>query len=187
MACTFFAMQLAMKAPRTDARRKALYDAIHAAGAEQTLFEKRSFYTRLAGLLGEALSSVDLCFWDYVATKSAEKDYETWSSQIETAVAGDRENPRLPAGSQADYILVTTLFLLKAGSDTDKQVAARCDVPEAAQFSADTLQRLITTIPTLNFGSVQGDAVYVVPGPDRSGLSEDEIRGEGYEYLKPVF
>jgi hypothetical protein len=38
----------------------------------------------------------------------------------------------------------------------------------------------------LNFANVQADAVYLVPGNDHDGLSDDDLRGEGYEYLKPL-
>jgi hypothetical protein len=65
-------------------------------------------------------------------------------------------------------------------------VGERCDLPESDWFTRQTFAHLIATIPMLNFANVQADAVYIVPGNDTDGLSDDDLHGEGYEYLKPL-
>jgi hypothetical protein len=83
-------------------------------------------------------------------------------------------------------VLVTVLFLLERGSNSDLTLGERCDLPEADYFTRATFAQLVATIPALNFANVQADAVYLSPGNDRDGLSDDDLRGPGYEYLRPL-
>jgi hypothetical protein len=78
------------------------------------------------------------------------------------------------------------LFLVERDSNSDLTLGEHCDLPESDYFTRGTFAQLIAAIPTLNFANVQADAVYLSPGNDTDGLSDDDLRGEGYEYLKPL-
>ena len=82
------------------------------------------------------------------------------------------------------YIVVTLIFLVEGGSNSDRTLAERCDVPESEYWTRLTFGRLIATIPLLNFANVEADAVYLAPGSDEDGLSMEDLHGGGYEYLK---
>ena len=78
------------------------------------------------------------------------------------------------------------IFLLEEGSNTDRTLGERCDMPESEYFTRTTFGRLFATIPLFNFANVEADAVYLMPGSDEDGLSEEDVHGGGYEYLKPL-
>jgi hypothetical protein len=46
--------------------------------------------------------------------------------------------------------------------------------------------RLVASFPLLNFANVQADAVYLMPGSEQDGLSQEDLFGGGYQYLKPL-
>ena len=88
--------------------------------------------------------------------------------------------------AEKKYVLCTVLALVERDSNSDLTLGERCDLPEAEYFTRATFAQLIATIPTLNFANVQADAVYLTPGSDEDGLSDEDLHGGGYEYLKPL-
>jgi hypothetical protein len=190
---TFFGVQVAVKAFFQDDFRGNLHRAIaRGDGAEQTLADKRIFWKRVTVALNQGMPVFELGYWDLIRTNEADKEFESWCSEIEGATATVPEE----MGSAADevnrlsaersYILVTLAFLLERGSNSDTLVGERCDLPESEWFTRQTFARLIAGIPMMNFANVQSDAVYLMPGNDTDGLSDDDLHGEGYEYLKPL-
>ena len=71
-----------------------------------------------------------------------------------------------------------------SGSNSDRTLAERCDIPESEWMTRLTFGKLIATIPLLNFANVIADAVYMSPGSEEDGLSMEDLHGGGYEYLK---
>lgn len=193
MDYTFFAIQVAIKAFRDDPLRAQLHAVIAESDAEQSFAEKRAFYKRLAGLLGDAVPVFEMGFWDYVTdARKAEEQFETWCSEIEGGMATEHEE--LGAGadevnrlsSEKDYLLVSLLFLVERGSGSDRTLAERCDLPEKDWFTRLTFGRLIGGVPMLNFATVQADAVYLMPGSEADGLSMEDLHSGDYDYLKPL-
>jgi hypothetical protein len=192
MDYTFFGVQVLVQAFHKDPLRQKLHDIIATAGVEQSLNEKRRFWKRFVATFNEAMPVFEMGYWDLVRGSEAEKTFETWSSEIEGAVATEREETgpaadeviRLSADKQ--HILVTAMVLVAAGSNSDDTLGERCDLPEAQWFTRQTFARLIESFSMLNFAYVQADAVYLAPGNDRDGLSMEDIHGGGYEHLKPL-
>jgi hypothetical protein len=192
LAYTFFGIQVAVKAFFKDDFRKRLHETVARADAEQSLAEKRTFWKRVTAVLNEAMPVFEYGYWDLIREDHAEQEFESWCSEIEGSVATEAEE----MGSAADevnrlsadqsYVLVTMAFLLERDSNSDLTVGERCDLPESDWFTRQTFAHLVATIPMLNFANVQADAVYIVPGNDTDGLSDDDLHGEGYEYLKPL-
>lgn len=192
MDYTFFGVQIAVKAVFKDPLRQQLAKVIAESAAEQTLFEKRSFWKRLCAVLNEAMPMFELGYWDLIRGDRAQGEFETWCSEIEGALASEREElgnaadevNRLSANK--DYVLVTLAVLVERGSNSDLTLGERCDLPESDYFTRQTLARLVGTFPLLNFVNVQADAVYLIPGSEQDGLSQEDLFGGGYEYLKPL-
>ena len=103
-------------------------------------------------------------------TPGREGEFEEWSSELEGALAtekeelGDAPDEINRISAEKRYVIVTLLFLLEEGSNADLTIGQRCDMPESEYFTRTTFGRLIGTIPMLNFGNVEADAVYLVPG-----------------------
>ena len=192
MDYTFFGVQIAVKAFFKDPLRQQLAKVIAESAAEQTLFEKRAFWKRLCAVLNEAMPVFELGYWDLIRGDKAQVEFETWSSEIEGALASEREEMggaadevnRLSAAK--DYILVTAAVLVERGSNSDLTLGERCDLPESEWFTRQTMAHLVATFPLLNFVNVQADAVYLMPGSEDDGFSQEDLFGGGYEYLKPL-
>ncbi len=192
MDYTFFGVQIAIKAFFKDPLRQRLAKIIAESAAEQTLFEKRAFWKRLCGVLNEAMPVFELGYWDLIRGEKAQVEFETWSSEIEGALASEREELGARAdevnrlSANQDYILLTAAVLVERGSNSDLTLGERCDLPESEYFTRQTMARLMATFPLLNFVNVQADAVYLMPGGENDGFSQEDLFGGGYEYLKPL-
>jgi hypothetical protein len=190
MSKTFFGIQVVVKNFVSDPLRRQLHEIIARSDAEQSLTEKRAFWKRVAAVLNEAVPVFELGFWDLISGSGAEEEFESWSSEIEGSLATEKEEmgtapdeiSRISAEKR--YIVVTLIFLVEGGSNSDRTLAERCDVPESEHWTRLTFGRLIATIPLLNFANVEADAVYLAPGSDEDGLSMEDLHGGGYEYLK---
>ena len=190
MSKAFFGIQVVVKNFVSDPLRRQLHEIIAGSEAEQSLTEKRTFWKRVTAVLNEAVPAFELGFWDLIRGSGAEEEFESWSSEIEGSLATEKEE----MGSAPDeisrisaekrYIIVTLLFLVEGGSNSDRTLDERCDVPESEYWTRLTFGRLIATIPLLNFASVEADAVYLAPGSEEDGFSMEDLHGGGYEYLK---
>ena len=192
MDYTFFGMQIAIKAFFKDPLRQQLAKVIADSSAEQTLFEKRAFWKRLCAILNEAMPVFELGYWDLIRGGKAQEEFETWCSEIEGALATEKEEMGTRAdevnrlSANKDYILLTAAVLLERGSNSDLTLGERCDLPESDYFTRQTFARLVAAFPLLNFINVQADAVYLMPGSEDDGFSQEDLLGGGYEYLKPL-
>jgi len=192
MGKTFFGIQVVIKAFPVDSFRRQLHEIIAGSSSEQSLTEKRAFWKRLTAVLDEQVPAFEYGFWDLIRGGRAEEEFEEWSSELEGALATEKEElGRAPdeinrISADKLYVIVTLIFLLEEGSNADLTLGQRTDMPESEYFTRTTFGRLIGTIPILNFGNVEADAVYLVPGNDEDGLSDEDLHGGGYEYLKPL-
>jgi hypothetical protein len=192
MDYTFFGVQIVVKAFFKDPLRKQLADVIAHSSAEQTLFEKRAFWKRVAAVLNEAMPVYEMGYWDLIRGGRAQEEFETWCSEIEGALASESEEMGKDAdevnrlSANKDYILFTAAVLVEQGSNSDLTLGERCDLPESEYFTRQTFGKLMASFPLLNFANVQADAVYLMPGSEEDGFSKEDLFGGGYEYLKPL-
>ena len=100
MNYTFFGVQIAVKAFFKDNYRQRLGQIIAESQAEQTLFEKRAFWKRLCAVMNEGMPVFELGYWDLIRGGRAQEEFETWCSEIEGALASEREE----MGDKADEI-----------------------------------------------------------------------------------
>jgi hypothetical protein len=184
MKYTFFAMQAAVRGREV---RATLHQILAGAPEQQSLIDKREMYGNVSRVLAAHVPAMDFGYWDYISDPSrAETEFDTWVSEIERTVAADAPVQGVYRTAAGDYFLVSLAFLLEKDGSSDRIVAERCDVPEPAFFTRSTFAILAATPPMLAFASVRADAVYVVPGADEDALTAEDLRGEGYEYLRPL-
>jgi hypothetical protein len=189
MSQTFFGIQVVVRNFVSDPLRKQLRELIASSSSEQSVNDKRIFWKRITAVLNEAVPAFELGYWDLI-TENAEDEFESWSSEIEGRLATEPEElgtapdevNRISAEQR--YVIVTLLFLVEGGTNSDRTLAERCDIPESEWLTRITFGKLIATIPLLNFANVVADAVYMSPGSEEDGLSIEDLHGGGYEYLK---
>jgi hypothetical protein len=189
---TFFGVQVVVTAFHNDPLRRRLHQAIAGGQARQSLQDKRRFWKEVTAILNEAMPVFEMGFWDLIRGDRAEAEFETWTSEIEGSLATEQDEMGAAAdetirlSSDKRHVLCTLIALVAAGSNSDQTLGERCDIPEAQWWTRQTFARLIGTFPLLNFANVEADAVYLVPGNDRDGLSTEDLHGGGYEYLRPL-
>jgi len=193
MGYSFFGLQVAFKNFHRDPLRQKLHRLVAAdAGNRQSYRAKQQFWKRFAGLLSEAMPVFEYGDWDLIRGGNAEETFNEWSSEIEGSLATVAEEvaPLADGASRlsaaASYVLVTVMVLVDEGSNADQTLGEWCDIPESAWLTRQTFGRLIAALPRLNFANVQSDAVYLVPGHDRDGLSAEDLVSEDYDYLQPL-
>lgn len=192
MGFTFFGVQVAVTAFYKDPLRQRLHQAIAGTPERQSLQDKRRFWKEVTAILNEAMPVFEMGYWDLIRGDKAEAEFESWTSEIEGSLATEREEMgtapdetvRLAADKR--HVLCTLIVLVVEGSNSDLTLGERCDLPKEQWFTRHTFARLIASFPLLNFANVEADAVYLVPGNDRDGLSMEDLRGGGYEYLRPL-
>jgi hypothetical protein len=189
---TFFGVQVVVTAFHNDLLRRRLHDAIAGGPERQSLQDKRAFWKSVTAVLNEAMPVFEMGYWDLIRGGKAEAEFETWTSEIEGSLATEQdemggaadESIRLSADKK--HVLCTMIVLLAEGSNSDLTLGERCDLPKDVWWTRQTFARLIASFPLLNFANVEADAVYLVPGSDRDGLSMEDLHGGGYEYLHPL-
>ncbi|WP_437683444.1 hypothetical protein [Sorangium sp. So ce131] len=190
MGYTFFAIQVVLKTYPGDTLRARLHRIITASPSEVSLVEKRAFYKNLTSVLNEGMASFERGFWDLIRGRDAERQFETWCSEIEGSMATEPEEIDAVAddlhriSSEKQFVIASLIFLLGEGSASDELLGERCDMPEREYFTRQTFGKLLAAIPALSFATVKADAVYLVPGTDEDGLSSLDLADEGYAYLK---
>lgn len=173
---------------------RPLADLIGKRPASQRLFEKRRFWKSFARLASEAMGSGARGYWDLIREDHAEREFETWSAQIEGHALGraeERGAVTRPAedarrGGEPTFALVSAILLVSAGSPADLALGSTCDQPEETWFTRRVFETLLRGIARVDFGYVQADAAYFEPGASTMGFPFTVIAGEGYEYLKPL-
>jgi len=175
-----------------DTLRSRLHDLIASASERQSLQQKRAFWKKVTALLNEAMPVFEMGYWDLVRGRKDESEFESWTSEIEGSLAteseelGQASDEALRLSNHKRYVLCTLIVLVEEGSNSDLTLGERCDLPKEVWWTRQTFARLIGSFPLLNFANVEADAVYLVPGDDRDGLSMEDLHGEGYEYLHPL-
>jgi hypothetical protein len=189
---TFFGVQIALRDFQKDDVRARLHVLIREGSEAQALHEKRAFWKRLTAIVNEAAPAFERGHWDLIRGSKAEGEFETWTSEIEGALASEPEEMGAATdevhrlSSERYYVLVTFLFLVVEGSNSDLTLGERCDIPEKAWRTRETFQRLVGTPALLNFANVRADAVYLLPGNDSDGLSTFDLATADYAYLEPI-
>lgn len=189
---TFFGLQIALRDFQRDDVRGRLHELIRGGAKEQELQQKRSFWKGLSAIVNEAAPAFERGYWDLIRGSKAEAEFETWTSELEGSLATETEEMGAATdevhrlSSERYYVLITFLFLVVEGSNSDLTLGERCEIPEKDWHRRETFQRLVATPPLLNFANVRADAVYLVPGNDTDGLSTFDLASKDYEYLTPI-
>lgn len=182
MSHSFFGFQIAVRVPAGDPWRARLRELVVEHQRDHALLDQRAFYTRLANHLNLVETKYALGFWEYIAGGRADQEFDSWVAGLEASAEDDVS----PDAGEGDHVVVSAVFLLEEGSDSDRTAAERCDIPESEWSARQTFVRLVATLRMLHYSSVQADGVYVVPGDPARGLPLSELQGEGWDYLNPL-
>jgi hypothetical protein len=183
----FFGLQIAIKCFGEDALRARFARVLEEARtADEDVHEKRRFIRRFVALLEESELFWTYGYWEYCNNaEEAEAEFTTWVEEIEGSLATEEEeldeevdNIRRTS-NRKDYVVVTLAFLL----DTPYGPAEDVESEDNA-YLKETFVSLVQGLTRIDPRTIQADAAYVVPGNEEDGLSEDDLYGPGWEYLR---
>ena len=183
----FFGIQIAIKSFGEDTIRQRFAHVLQddAEAAEDTE-GKRRFIRRFVALLEENDLFWTYGFWDYHDdAELAVAEFESWVNDIEGAMASEAEelgtevDALKRTSSRKDYVVVTMVFLLDQPYAPVEAIAH-----EDAYFLKETFASLVQGLISVNPRAIQADGAYIVPGNAADGLSEDDLLGPGWDYLR---
>jgi hypothetical protein len=183
----FFGLQIAIKCFGEDTLRARFARVIEESRtADESVQEKRRFLKRFVALLEESTLFWSYGFWEYNDDPgSATQEFNTWVDEIESGMAtveeelGESVDDLRRTSNRKDYIVVTLVFLL----DTPYAPAQQVESDEEV-FLKETFVALVQGLNHIDPRTIQADGAYVVPGSEDDGLSEDDLYGPGWEYLR---
>lgn len=183
----FFGLQIAIKCFGEDTLRARFARVIEESRtADESVQEKRRFLKRFVALLEESTLFWSYGFWEYNDDpQSATQEFNSWVAEIESGMAtveeelGESVDDLRRTSNRKDYIVVTLVFLL----DTPYAPAQQVESDEEV-FLKETFVALVQGLNHIDPRTIQADGAYVVPGSEDDGLSEDDLYGPGWEYLR---
>ncbi len=179
---SFFGLQVMVLSPQGDPWRERLMAVLRRNQGDQDVVQKRALYTALTHVLAEVPDRWAFGVWDLIRGPRATREFDEWVAGVEGAI----EEPIDPSWRHGDCVAVTIVLLVEEGSPADDTLGARCDLPERDWFTRRTFARLISTLRMLQFAHIRADGLYAMPGDPAAGIPLAELRGEGWEYLKPL-
>lgn len=187
MARSIFALELCARLdPALRAHLHGLLRNMPAGMSAQAKFEA---YRAFGWAWRNHLHLVEKGCWDFFDDhERATRDFTMWTQGM-TTEEGARTNPSgVPDAYRGEprYMTFTAAFLLEQGSYTERALAARCAVPKDQLWSRATFGTMVDNLAQLNFGNVEADVVYLIPGDDAWGLTLDDLAHQKFQYLRQV-
>ena len=151
--------------------------------------EKWQQYTGATALLRQYLGSAWKGCWDYFDDDTrARHDFEQWSQGMITA-EGVRPGPLdEPSAYRAEprFMTFTMAFLLVQNSPCDLSLRRLCDIPKSQLWQRTTFARILEGLGWLNFASIRGDVLYLIPRDPPWALTAADLEAEKFEYLRII-
>lgn len=183
-----FAMELCLRMP-DDALASKLRRLVREHPERVGYQAKWDMYRSVRVLLQEHLPLARSGCWDFWDDdRKAQDDFNMWCNGLFTE-EGARPGPS-GSGDAAHgdprFMTFTMAFLLNAEAASVDALAADCNFPENMLWRRTTFAHLLHKLGQLNFSSVKGDVIYVIPGVDGWGLTESDLKQEKFHYLRPI-
>ena len=187
MARSIFALELCARLEPT--LRARIHQLIRLTPGRTGPSMKFELYRALSAAWRESLHLVERGCWDFFDDDDrATRDFTMWSQGMATE-EGVRTSPSGafdPYRGEPRYMTFTTALLLQRGSYAERMLANTCKIPEPQLWQRPTFARMIEALSTINFGSVEADVVYLIPGDDSWGLTVEDLAHRKFQYLRPV-
>ena len=205
----FFGIQIVIQTFGNDQLRAQLARLIGAEDDTDSAQEKRRFIKSVASLLIENQYAWEYGFWDYHSDATeAIGTFNQWHNEIQASIATEPDElggqvDRLHRFSDQKEFMIVTLIMLIDNRDepvaddvgdyqfrpTYEQLAQPFrllveNLDEGKYWTADTFERLLHGLRSLDPRVIERDGIFVYPGTAQDGLSTmDLLSDEGWKYL----
>jgi hypothetical protein len=184
-----FAIELCLRLEDGNRLRAQLRELIVKHPAASTAGQKWELLKRATDRLLENMHLAVRGCWDFFDDDGrALRDYEMWFNGMKTEEGARKEPSRHPGDGDSSprFMTFTIALLLVAGSQTARELERICDIPEDILWHRATFNKILRGLPKVSFASVKSDVIYLIPGEDRWGLTEQDLQQEKFEYLRQV-
>ena len=189
----FFGFQVVINIFGEDDLRARLHRVIADVPPTESPADKFRFYKRISALLRDSQPFFEYGYWDFLTDADvALAEFDEWVGEIQASMATEEEelgeeiDEMHRMSNEKNYVVVSMAFLLEYNSAHDDLIGMIESIPEDDYFSPVGFQTLINAINYVDFEYSHGDAVFILPGNEEDGFSWTDMRGEGWEYLKPI-
>jgi len=189
----FFGVQMVINIFGEDELRKRLHQVIAGTTVSESPADKKVFYKRISALLRENVHFFEYGYWDYLTdADEATEEFSSWVTEVEASMAtvdeelGTEIDEAQRLSNEKNYVVVTLAFLLEYSDALGEAIGMIESIEEDDYFTPTGFLKLVDAINYIDFEYSQGDAVFLMPGSEDDGFSWTDMRGEGWEYLKPI-
>lgn len=189
----FFGLQIVINVYGEDDLRARLHRVIAESVHVETPLEQRNFYKRIAAILRESQPFFEYGYWDYITDPDdAADEFHDWVDGIEATMAsveeelGEDVDEMYRMSAEKSYVVISMAFLLELHRNLEEMIEIVESIPEDDYFTPFGFSRLIDATTYIDFEYSHSDAVFILPGNEHDGFSWTDMRGEGWEYLKPI-
>lgn len=127
--------------------------------------------------------------WDFFdQDMRARGDFNMWVQGMTTA-EGARHQPSSgadPYRAEPTFMTFTMACLMVRGTPSERLIASLCQVSEAYLWHAATFVRVLALMRHLNFASVEGSTLYVLPNDPAYALTATDMKHPKFHYLRPI-
>lgn len=182
----FFGLQILVHAFGEDTLRARLAEIISDPdGALEDTEAKRRYIKRVVALLLEQEAYWSQAFWDYKSGRAeAEAEFESWAAELSASTATESEemggevDGAYRLSNNKDYVAVTVILNLSGPFPP-----AEID-DETLYWQSGTIGKLVRGLLLIDPETIVADGVFVIPGNERDGLSEQDLLTGGWSYLR---
>jgi hypothetical protein len=189
MASSFFSLELCFRIEPGSTLLSEVRALITAQQPTASLTTKWDVAQRLAAVLLTYVDRADRGCWEYFDDEAKAKElWADWSKVVETK-QGARTSPSGPIDPYRGaprWMTVTMAYLIVRDSPTDRHLRMVCDVNESRLWKRETFTVILSAIPQISFASIRGDTVYMIPGDDEWGLTQEDLADPKFNYLRPI-
>jgi len=154
-----------------------------------TFQQKWEIYRRISELLLANIGTFEKGCWDFFdEDEKAQNDFRMWCNGMLTEEGSRKQPSGAPDAYRGDarYLTFTVAVLLVHGTPTERQLQQRCTIPEEHLWRRDVFYHLIEGLPFINFASVKGDVLYLIPRDDDWGLTGSDLADPKFHYLRQI-
>lgn len=127
--------------------------------------------------------------WDFFDDdRRARSDFNMWVSGMLTE-EGARAHPSGsgdPYRNDPRFMTFTIACLMVQGTPSERSVAKACDIPQSRLWHAATFDHVLSSMRYLNFASVEGSTLYLIPKEPTFALTSEDLRHPKFQYLRPI-
>ncbi len=162
---------------------------VRAAGQQLSFQEKWQVYDQAARCLMANKHLWQKGCWDFFDDDTrARSDFNMWVHGM-TSLEGARQQPSGapdPYRGGARFMTFTMAVLLVNGSQSERRLCHVCEIPEPYLWQAATFERILQGLRYLNFASVEGSTIYLIPRDPDWALTQEDLKHPKFEYLRQI-